>query len=575
MDREIEENTKFQHLILDWIAKTQSKISRNFLRVVLKFMTEQNSKFTPLIPIQSLREMRLFFILLFSCSFTSLDLNAEILRRLFSPWSSVEAGGQLRYAWIHDNVEVVLNHFGITVDYVDFDTSKLPDPRKQKFKKEYRGIVLGYTGEKLPNSKKLFRFFKRAVEAGIPIYVIGRFGFLDAIERPELERTFKRLNLSLSNTTETLFMSTSKVNKNYFGFEKKIPPVLHEAPPFKLKNGKGESLLTIDLGRKIERSTPVFISKILNLAWGPYSIHADKMIERKKWVLDPYKFFQHSLQFPKNLPYPDVNVINGARVYFSHIDGDAAHSISKINRYRYTSEIIFDEVVKKYPTLPLGVSFIVAEVDPEVHGNEKILNTAKKTLRQNNVEAASHSYFHPLFWSNHKTSYSKMFFNYFNAKTETIDSLRWIEKNLNNGKKLCCMYWSGDTAPGKEEHNLLAKHGYLNMNGGDSVFDKENPSRTYLSPLGTPVGNHYQVFTGNANENIYTDGWSKDFYSFKNVIETFVNTENPDIIKPINPYYHFYSADRPIALKAVDQAINWALRRNIAPIFPSVCHCQA
>ena len=44
-----------------------------------------------------------------------------------------------------------------------------------------------------------------------------------------------------------------------------------------------------------------------------------------------------------------------------------------------------------------------------------------------------------------------------------------------------------------------------------------------------------------ANENLFTDLWRRDFNGLENVIETYKRTENPRRLQCANLYYHFYS----------------------------------
>ena len=52
------------------------------------------------------------------------------------------------------------------------------------------------------------------------------------------------------------------------------------------------------------------------------------------------------------------------------------------------------------------------------------------------------------------------------------------------------------------------------------------------------------------NENVYTNDWTGPFYGFRDVIDTFRMTGEPRRLKPINLYYHTYSASKVAALKA-------------------------
>jgi hypothetical protein len=74
-----------------------------------------------------------------------------------------------------------------------------------------------------------------------------------------------------------------------------------------------------------------------------------------------------------------------------------------------------------------------------------------------------------------------------------------------------------------------------------------------------PWDKELQVFAPNQNEYIYTNEWNGPFYGgFKRVIETFQRTEKPRRLKPVNIYYHFYSASKPGSLRALEKVYQWA-----------------
>ncbi|MFO1435125.1 MAG: hypothetical protein U1F34_01650 [Gammaproteobacteria bacterium] len=46
-------------------------------------------------------------------------------------------------------------------------------------------------------------------------------------------------------------------------------------------------------------------------------------------------------------------------------------------------------------------------------------------------------------------------------------------------------------------------------------------------------------------------------------------TERPRRLKPINIYYHTYSASKPAALAALHKVYQYALKQNVLPIYAS------
>ena len=94
-------------------------------------------------------------------------------------------------------------------------------------------------------------------------------------------------------------------------------------------------------------------------------------------------------------------------------------------------------------------------------------------------------------------------------------------------------------------------------------------SYTGLSPLYRQVGKYTQVYSSNANENLYTNLWEGLYSGFSEVIEAFKNTESPLRIRPINIYYHFYSGERISSVKALKDTYDYVLKQDINPVFPS------
>ena len=136
-------------------------------------------------------------------------------------------------------------------------------------------------------------------------------------------------------------------------------------------------------------------------------------------------------------------------------------------------------------------------------------------------------------------------------RSNSTISVKYINETLlPSGKKVRTFFWTGNCEPTPAAVKLCQELGIDNINGGDSIFDRKNPSYTSLAPLGVEVGGYRQIYAPNSNENIYTNEWHGPYYGFKFVLETFGNTESPVRIKPINIYYHYYSGERWAALNA-------------------------
>ena len=127
------------------------------------------------------------------------------------------------------------------------------------------------------------------------------------------------------------------------------------------------------------------------------------------------------------------------------------------------------------------------------------------------------------------------------------------------------MLWSGNCRPGNDALAVCESLGMANLNGGNTMVTHERNSLANISPRAmTWGGDHLQIYTSMQNEFVYTNNWSGPFYGgFARVIDTFERTEQPRRLKPVNIYYHFYSAGQLGSLKAVKRAYNWCLKQRL------------
>ncbi|HBA42282.1 MAG TPA: hypothetical protein DCZ07_04835, partial [Alphaproteobacteria bacterium] len=114
----------------------------------------------------------------------------------------------------------------------------------------------------------------------------------------------------------------------------------------------------------------------------------------KKWRLNPFRFFAEVFE-PGNDPVPDTTTRAGRRIFYSHIDGDGLANISWIERYKETptlsSKVVLDEILKKFPDMPVTVAPIAADIDLNWHGSAKTREVVRETFALPNVEVGSHT----------------------------------------------------------------------------------------------------------------------------------------------------------------------------------------
>src|SRR5262249_4626749 len=259
------------------------------------------------------------------------------------------------------------------------------------------------------------------------------------------------------------------------------------------------------------------------------------------------------------------------------------------------------ELIAPYPDLPVAVGVIGADVDERYGTPEAGRVAARELFALPQVEVATHSYTHPYQWS--------FFENYDRQLEERIigpdesewkavvgDRMRRIARKLfpglvrkggetegkfidddppraysefpfdldqeirgaitaaedlaPEGKHGTLYLWSGGAEPFEGAIARTRRLGLRNLNGGDSRFDADYPSISYLAPISRAVGAERQIYAGNANDYIYiTDGSGRE-HGFLNLDATINATENPRRLKPINISITCSPASAPPSSKA-------------------------
>jgi hypothetical protein len=242
--------------------------------------------------------------------------------------------------------------------------------------------------------------------------------------------------------------------------------------------------------------------------------------------------------------------------------------------------MLLDDILRRY-TIPTTVSIIEGEISgkglyPQL--SNRLEHAAKNIFSLTHVEIASHSYSHPFAWQTVYTQGVKQPHLPIPGYALTPDrvareiegSVRYIDQQLAPPQKSTQVFlWTGDSNPSVEALGVVYTHGLANMNGGETTITKQNNSLTAVAPLGIQKGPYLQVYAPNQNENRYTNLWTGPFYGYQQVIETFQLTERPRRYKPINIYYHTYSASKKASLTALHKVYDWALAQPVNPVFVS------
>ncbi|MES1932729.1 hypothetical protein T35B1_08969 [Salinisphaera shabanensis T35B1] len=330
--------------------------------------------------------------------------------------------------------------------------------------------------------------------------------------------------------------------------------------------------------------TPVVTGDWGGLAAAPWALE-QSLGDQVRWIVDPFKFLKTALALP-DMPVADPTTENGSRYWLTEVDGDAFNSRASAPGTPFNAQLLLDRILRKY-RVPTTVSVITGEIGPDGLYPElagQVEPIARDIFKLPWVEIGTHTYSHPFDWLGLKEgeltgkartaagyAYNLPLKNYrFDLEREIAGSTRYINENLAPpGKRVKAVLWSGDSIPPEKAIAIADRIGIANINGGNTSVRSDNPTMTQVSPMLRPFGEHIQVYSPQINENVYTNNMTGPLWGFRRVIETYKITDEPRRLKPIDIYFHFYSATYPASLKALNQVFSYALSQQTVPVYAS------
>ena len=520
---------------------------------------------------------------------------------------------------IHRFAEMPLNYLGFVLRYWDVNAS-LPTPAQTA------NIYGAITWFRRSEPTTFYLWAKDLMMRGARMVVLGDGGIAAGEAPPdEANQLFEQIGFRMSGGFIDLTYGTHVLHRDaLIGFEQKLDPAL---PGFPVVGTIGAAvsshliLETRDAGASLSSSV-VLTSPRGGYAASNYALYEEPITARTKWIIDPFAFFRKAFNAP-TMPIPDVTTLSGRRIYFSHIDGDGWNNVSRIEAYHdkqtISAEVILRELIAPYPDLPVSVGVIGADVDERYGPVEAAKRVARALFALPQVEVATHSYTHPYLWpffenydrdleerilGNNERDLRglvddrtmrlvqrlfpalapnnrgegrapdddppRAYADYpFDADQEFRGAVRAAEELAPPGKRTALYLWSGGAEPYEDAIAQTRKLGVRNMNGGDSRYDPDYPSISYLSPVSRPVGGERQIYAGNANDYLYiTDGTGRE-HGYLNLDATIKATESPRRLKPINIYYHMFAGERAAQLAAVKHHLDDARAALVTPIAAS------
>ncbi|NBF02154.1 PbsX family transcriptional regulator [Pseudomonas sp. Fl5BN2] len=448
----------------------------------------------------------------------------------------------------------LLEYLGYRVDYLPVDDS-LPT---HDFRGLYAGVVLWMTSGPPQNSRAFYSWLGKRLDEQVPVAIMAGLPIED-------RALLKRLGLNLAAPTARAPLHVLSQDNSLIGsFEAPVVPRTRELTLVSLlPNGpKPALLLGDDKGGKF---AAVVTGDWGGMALAPYVVEAN--VERSRWILDPFAFIQKALRLPEQ-PHPDTTTENGRRIATVHIDGDGFPSHAEVRGTPYSGRQVLDDYIRPNPFLT-SVSIIEGEIGPK--GMSPFLARELEPIAQEifadpKVEVATHTFSHPFYMQPDKARKDEDFhaeyglrlnipgYNKLDYRREIYGSRDYINSRLTTAQKpVKLIFWPGDALPSAETIKMAYDAGLKNVNGGQTILTKANPSLTGLYPLLRPTEGGLQYYAPVINENMYTNLWKGPYYGFRDVIDTFTLTDSPRRLRGIHLYYHFYSGTKQASIKAMNE----------------------
>ena len=471
-----------------------------------------------------------------------------------------------------DYLQTPLEYFGMEVDFLNVAKKALPDLVADR----YRGIILDQEMKLPAEMEEAFAdWLLKQRTRGVKILFTGEMPF----HREHVwQRVVSELGMRGEHRHVRLNSKPSLIHSDKELMNGEVP-VMAMTTEFRalsapLKARVGLSLEAEDIEGHTLRFDPIFLADWGGVILRPYVLFTG-MPGQMFTYCDLYKVTAAWLGTSTPLPIPDTTTRDGMRIFYSHIDGDGFVSRSALAGNPICGEAVRDHILKKYP-FPVTISVIEAEIEAQMVGLDPVnvaryREAARTSFDLPNVQPASHSWSHPFRWLDFdpadETKYATRglvikpwaAYDGINMEREVRGSIDYINKNLlPPGKRVELMLWSGNCRPGHEALRICREMGVENMNGGTTVLSRLYPGITSVSPRHTFWDDEMQVFGANQNEFMYANGWLGPFFGgFANLIDTLERTEKPRRLKPVNVYYHFYSATYISSLRALEKILNW------------------
>jgi hypothetical protein len=513
------------------------------------------------------------------------------------------------------SAHMILEHLGLIVNYHNLDDPNLPSMEEMK---DYQGILLWPAEDSIPEARAFDTWLRENVAQGRRLVLMGDYQIRErrTLSLINPQGLYAVMGLHYDPLGNAPLISSVKGLSSFQRSAPRDPKVLKQTPgvmefehpiDFNDKDLKGnwhlvrslwpESEVHLTVSQAQGVSDIVVITKTGGAAVGPFAIF-DKEDDRKlrvesaavnkddvkvkaddvggsPWRLDPFWFFAKAFDV-EDRPRPDITTLNGSRIYYSHIDGDAFHGISRIDMSSLNGEMMYKRVLRDLP-LPVTVSYVTKDIETRLNDRySRELDAAQEIFKLSNIEAATHTFSHPFDWRKGDLNLSSDPNKPYELVRRDVDLEKEIRHSVDFVDKLCppdkrceILLWSGRCNPPPKAIKLLRDLGLPNMNGAESTLDKKFPHIAGLLPIYGDIDDETQYHVSAAGDFYYTQSWTGDYDGMKNLPDYFNRTESPRRLRCLNVYYHFYLAEREPGITGLEVAYADVIRRSPAPMFAS------
>lgn len=478
---------------------------------------------------------------------------------------------------ISDLLQTPLEWLGYETDYLDIGKA---DPPRDTVTKYAAVILDGDLDIPLAKEPDTARWLVQSKDDGVPVLFTGSFPFQSDEARRIITDGFdlKGSLLPMPNMSKA---AIQRIDKTFLGAEAPAEARVNDYRDLAAPDGAHVlvSLQARNPDGVLVRYDPVFLAPWGGMWLEPYVVFRASA-DSNLFYADPYRILSALFSRRGPLPAPDATTRDGRRIFYSHIDGDGFATEADFRGHPLCAEVIRDRILKVFP-FPVTASVIEADMRTLAEGlndkdRDRILATARSIFAMPNVRVASHSFSHPYQWDaddpnpgvyDEPNMPLKPAANYpkIDIDREIRGSVDFINQHLApEGKHVELMLWSGNCRPGVRALQACRELGLENMNGGNTIISRLYPGIAGIASRVTQWGDELQINAANQNEFMYANGWQGPFYGgFADVIDTFERTDAGRRTKPVNVYYHFYSATNLSSISALEKIYRWCADHDL------------